>query len=103
MTTNDTTAVRGWIETWARFGHVARGIVYILVGLLALQAARGGEEPTGAEGAVAEAGEFSGVLLWLIVVGIAGYATWRFAEAFTDPERLGSDASGLRKRAARFG
>ncbi len=100
----ETAEVRAWIERWARFGHVARGVVYVLIGVLALQEALGiGGETTGPKGAVAEAGQFSRLLLWLIVAGIAGYATWRFVEAIFDPARLGRDLVGLRKRAARFG
>lgn len=100
----ETKEVRAWIERWARFGHVARGVVYVLIGVLALQEALGaGGETTGPAGAVAEAGQFSRPLLWLIVLGIAGYATWRFVEAIFDPAHLGRDLVGLRKRTARFG
>jgi hypothetical protein len=100
----ETAEVRAWIERWARFGHVARGVVYILVGGMALLEALGtGGETTGPQGAVAEVGQFSRPLLGLIAVGIAGYATWRFVEAFFDPAHLGRDVRGLRKRAARLG
>jgi Domain of Unknown Function (DUF1206) len=100
----ETTEVRAWIERWARFGHVARGVVYVLIGVLALMEALGtGGETTGPSGAVAEAGQFSRLVLWLIVAGLAGYATWRFVEAIFDPAHLGRSLRGLRKRTARFG
>ncbi len=39
-----------WIEKLARLGYAAKGVVYILVGLLALQAARGGQQATDSGG-----------------------------------------------------
>jgi uncharacterized membrane protein YidH (DUF202 family) len=97
-------------EWWARFGFVARGVVYLIVGFIALQIAwaeRPGTEASkdGALRAIAER-PFSGVLLVVLAVGLAGYAAWRFSEALwgkrdeTDEhkrtlKRLGSAAKGL--------
>jgi hypothetical protein len=74
-----------WADGLARWGFCARGVVYIVVGLLALQVAAGGGGGTEAnkEGALREISErpFSGVLLTVLAVGLAGYAFWRLTEA----------------------
>jgi hypothetical protein len=68
----------------ARGGLVARGVVYVLVGSLAMRIAfgQGGKEAdrTGALQTVAKS-PGGGVLLWLIAAGFAGLALWRYAEA----------------------
>lgn len=69
----------------ARLGFTARGVVYVLIGLLALAIAFGKRAPaadrTGALQAVA-AEPLGKALLWLLVVGFAAMALWRFAQAF---------------------
>ncbi len=45
---------------------------------------------------------FGQFLLGLMTLGLAGYALWRFIEAFLDPENEGSDAKGLGKRLGYF-
>ncbi|MGV3759697.1 MAG: DUF1206 domain-containing protein [Actinomycetota bacterium] len=97
-------------EWWARAGFVARGYVYLNVGVIALQiawAVRADTEASkdGALRAIAEQ-PFAGVLLTVLAVALAGYALWRFSEALwgkrdeTDEhkrtlKRLGSAAKGL--------
>lgn len=97
-------------EWWARFGFAARGVVYVVVGVIALQIAWAERPDTeaskdGALRAIAER-PLSGVLLTVVAVGAAGYAAWRFSEALwgkrdeTDEhkrtlKRLGSAAKGL--------
>lgn len=90
-----------WVERLARFGYAARGVVYAVVGLLALQAAfagGGSGQTTGAEGAIQKIAEQSRVLLVLVAIGLAGYALWRFVQAFLDPDRKGTEPKGLAKR-----
>ena len=74
-----------WVDWGARLGLTARGVVYLLIGLIALQVARGGGEGEQAnkEGALREIAERSwgGVLLVVLAVGLAGYALWRATEA----------------------
>ncbi|MEO3786016.1 DUF1206 domain-containing protein [Actinocorallia sp. B10E7] len=68
----------------ARLGLAARGVLYMLTGLLALRIAFGsGEEEADSSGAVQTLADEPGgeVLLWLVVVGLAGLALWRLAEA----------------------
>jgi hypothetical protein len=93
-----------WVERLARFGLAARGIVYAVIGLLAVQAAFFGRgKTTDTRGAIQAIGEQSRALLALVAVGLLGYALWRFVQALLDPERKGSDAKGLAKRAAMAG
>jgi hypothetical protein len=73
-----------WLEWLARGGFVARGVIYMLIGVLATQIGlgTGGKEAdrTGALHAIAARPGGTGVL-WLLAVGFAGMALWRLAEA----------------------
>lgn len=92
---------KDWIERGARIGYAAKGVVYTIIGVLALQAAFGtGGETTGSQGAIYEIAEapFGQVLLILIAVGLLGYAAWRLVQAAVDPEHKGDDAKGVAKR-----
>jgi hypothetical protein len=94
-----------WIERLARLGYAAKGVVYTLVGLLALQTALGrGGELTDSGGAFRTILQqpFGRILLAIIALGLVGYAAWRFAGAFLDAEGKGSDASGLGIRTGYF-
>ncbi|HXF30520.1 MAG TPA: DUF1206 domain-containing protein [Solirubrobacterales bacterium] len=71
----------GWL---ARAGLLARGVVYFVIGLLALELALGeGGKTTDQQGAMkAIAGQSYGkVLLVLLAIGLAGYAIWRLTRA----------------------
>lgn len=73
-----------WLEWLARAGFVARGVIYLLVGLLAVQIGLGvgGKEAdrTGALHAIVRQPGGTAVL-WLLAAGFAGMALWRLAEA----------------------
>lgn len=91
-----------WVESLARAGYAAKGVVYMLIGFLALQAAMtGAGKTTDSEGALATVVQrpFGSFLLGLIGVGLAGYALWRFVQAGLDVENEGSDAKGMATRA----
>lgn len=68
----------------ARAGLAARGVMYVLVGLLAVQIAfgQGGHhaDRSGAVRLVART-PFGTVALWLLVIGFGGMALWRLSEA----------------------
>lgn len=96
-----------WIEFLARAGYAAKGVVYTLVGGLALLAAVGrGGGTEGSKGALGTLLDHTGgkVLLAVIAVGLVGYALWCFVRAIWDPERDGSGegAKGFAKRAFTF-
>ena len=72
------------LERLARAGLVARGVVYGLIGILAIKVAFGsGGETTDQQGALKTiAGQpFGKVLLILVAIGLAGYALWRLVRA----------------------
>jgi uncharacterized protein DUF1206 len=90
-----------WIERLARIGYVAYGIVYMLVGALAVRAAfGGGGKTTGQEGALRQVllAPLGRVLLGVIVIGLLAYAVWRLIQGILDPENEGSDAKGIARR-----
>jgi hypothetical protein len=68
----------------ARAGLGARGVIYALVGAIAIQIAPGTSHPladnSGAVRLVA-ATPFGSVLLWLLAVGFVGLTLWRLSEA----------------------
>lgn len=93
------------IEGLARLGYAAKGVVYVLIGWLAVQAALGvGGRTTGSRGALLEilSRPFGRVALGVVAVGLAGYALWRFVQCFNDPDREGSSLHGLLVRAGQL-
>jgi len=94
---------RNTIERIARFGYGARGIVYIVVGALALLAASGQGGRAGDSKDALRAvlsGPFGAVLVGVIALGLAGFALWRLVEGVTDADRRGTSAKGLAVRGA---
>ncbi|NEQ20548.1 MAG: DUF1206 domain-containing protein [Microcoleus sp. SIO2G3] len=98
-----------WIERFARFGYAAKGMVYIIVGLLAIEVALGlGGKVTDSEGALQAImiQPFGKVLLLGIAFGLVGYVLGCLVQAIVDPatqetdtqrvvQRLGYALSGL--------
>jgi len=95
-------------EWLARAGFIARGVIYGLIGILALQLAFGGgsSHKASQQGALQTiaAQPFGKVLLILVAIGLAGYSLWRFVHALIGHgpersdstfERLAALASGL--------
>lgn len=90
------------LEPLARAGFAVKGVVYLLLGVLALMAALGaGGRITNAEGALASllARPFGRIAVGALAIGLAIYAGWRFLEAFADANRVGRDGKGLADRA----
>ncbi|WP_421378595.1 DUF1206 domain-containing protein [Bacillus salacetis] len=87
-----------WVKGLGRMGYVAKGSVYLLIGILALMAAIGiGGQTTGTKGALASIATkpFGEVILWILAIGLAGYVIWKIVEAITDPQNKGHDAKGI--------
>ena len=98
--------VSPWIDGLARAGYVAKGVVYVVIGVLAIKAATGtGGKTTGTSGAFQSLGTnpFGKVLLVLLAAGLVGYALWKLVQGVMDPEDKGSDFTGVIRRAAYAG
>jgi hypothetical protein len=68
----------------ARLGLAARATIYLLIGWIALLLAAGKRHPEADQrGAMQEVVRHNGgyVLLWVIAIGLSGYALWRWSEA----------------------
>ncbi|MYX75789.1 DUF1206 domain-containing protein [Streptomyces sp. SID3915] len=95
------------VDMGARAGFVARGVIYLLVGLLAARIAFAGGSGKQADrgGAIAEIAEqpFGKVLLWALGIALVGMALWRLSEAlFGQAGPDGRDASKRAVAAGRF-
>jgi len=91
----------GWL---ARTGLAARGVVYLLIGILALLLARGASgKHVDQKGALAEllTHAYGGVLVSVLAFGFFGYALWRLAEAAFGVTGEGRKTSARVKSAAR--
>jgi len=110
---SDTIAAKGrragkspWVERLGRLGLVAKGVIYAVIGLLAVQVARGGrEESPDKDGALRTIAEqpFGKGLLVLLAAGLAAYALWRLAQGVLDRDNEGEGPKGLVKRAGALG
>jgi hypothetical protein len=94
-----------WIVRAGRFGLASKGVVYAIVGWLALQAARHGQQPTDQRGALHNLlhQRFGTVLLGFLCVGLIAYMVWRLVQAMTNPENEPNDLKGWSTRAFRLG
>ena len=83
------------LETLTRLGFAARGVMYVLIGLLALRSGRT-EDGAGALEYLSSGG--GKLLLGLMALGFVAYGLWRLADAFLDSEGHGSDGKGMAMR-----
>lgn len=94
-------------EWLSRAGFVARGLIYGIIGILAIKLALGaGGKTTNQQGALETIARqpFGKVLLILVAIGLAGYALWRLLRALLGHgpedsdstfERVAAFASGI--------
>ena len=94
-------------EWLSRAGFVARGLIYGIIGILAIKLALGaGGKTTNQQGALETIARqpFGKVLLVLVAIGLAGYALWRLLRALLGHgpedsdstfERVAAFASGI--------
>jgi hypothetical protein len=94
-------------EALARAGFAARGVIYGIIGILAIKLAVGaGGKTTNQTGALKTIAHqpFGKVLLILVAIGLGGYALWRFIHALlghgpeksdSTSERIAALASGV--------
>jgi hypothetical protein len=87
----------GKLEMFTRAGFAARGVMYGLIGWLAL---RSGRAEDGA-GALATLDSGTGrIALALMALGFAGYGIWRLSEAAVDTQGYGTGPKGVALRIA---
>jgi hypothetical protein len=90
------------LELLERLGYVVRGVLYIVMGVLALRLVL--DQPAGQ--AVSLTGSlvfltgnpFGKLVLLVAVVGLAAYSAWGLVRAIFDPLHRGSDPSGYMAR-----
>lgn len=88
-------------EWLARAGYAARGVVYILVGGMALLSTLGGGEADSRSALeLVLDTPFGAIWLGLIGIGLIGFIVWRLAQAFLNADQHETDAKGLVIRAA---
>lgn len=84
--------------TLVRLGFAARGLTYMLLGWLAIAAAKRVDEGNEAVFAMLIDWSFGTVLLAAIAVGLLAYALFKLASAVADIQHHGSDKEGLAER-----
>jgi hypothetical protein len=92
---------QNWLARLARAGMVAQGVMYVLVGGLAIELALGlGGKTTDQRGALHTlADEWYGLgALLALAAGFAGYALWRFAVALLGEKIESEEDVGVAKR-----
>lgn len=80
------------LETFTRIGFAARGVLYLLIGYLAMEAGRA----TGSRGVMQSLGDggLSQVALGVIGLGLLAYGAWRLMDGIQDLEGAGDGAKG---------
>ena len=89
-------------EMAARMGYVARGVVYLSIGLIALLAAAGvAPHPRGALGALEAWSHWplGNGLLWVTGLGLYGFAGWRALQSVFDADDQGTTPMAWANRA----
>ncbi len=92
-----------WVDSFARIGYLAKGVIYLTIAGLAVNQAMGsgGDSPDAKSALAAFAGHPLGwVVLILLMVGLVCYVVWRVVSTFAP---MGGDKSGLEKLAERAG
>lgn len=102
-TSKHTPSASGWKRKFFVYGHIAKGVVYALIGGLAVAAViQGAQNPQGMKDVIRwlQDQPFGQILLVLMAVGLLSYCAWRWIKAIDDPGNEGSDAKGIAKRTA---
>src|SRR5712664_1460305 len=92
------TRTRSWLEIVARTGYTAVGVVYLLLGGLALRLALGtSRHAPDPQSAILEVGStlYGRVFLGVLAVGLVAFTMWRVVETIVNPEHAGSGWKSL--------
>jgi len=81
-----------------RLGYAARGVVYVVLGYLALTTASEAQDGGDAVFDLLRGVPLGTVVLWLMALGLLAYAIFKFISAIGDVQHHGSDPKGLMKR-----
>lgn len=95
------------IKKLARFGFYVKGVLFIVIGILAVLVAtgsRGGKlaDPTGALATIAQK-PYGKFLLILFIVGAVGHAVWNILRGLADVDDAGKNWQGILKRSVAAG
>jgi len=89
--------------TWlVRLGFAARGMVYVLLGYLALRTSGAAKEGASSVFDYLQEVPFGTAILWLAAIGLLAYAAFRLLSAFADIQNKGDSQKGLLSRFADF-
>lgn len=90
----------GWVPPIARLGYAAKGVVFALVGWIAIRAAMAAGDAGGTTEALASLTDERGgqLMLMVIAIGLLAHVIWRAVQALLDPERAGTDAKRIAVR-----
>lgn len=90
-----------WTMPVMRAGYAGRGLIYVIVAVLALLAIWRGATPGGTSEALQaiETAAWGVLLLSLAALGLVAYALWRVVAAIWDLEDHGGGAAGMAARA----
>lgn len=88
----------------ARTGYAARGVIYLIIGIFALLAARDSSNPKDSHSSLTAllSQPFGHALVGLVVAGLLAFAGWRVLQATRDVDNHGSELKGLVIRAGLF-
>ena len=91
-----------WEQRFFFFGHIAKGVVYVLLGGLAVAAVIGasGSGPGGFQEVIRwiQDQPFGQILLVLLAIGLLCYCAWRWTKAIYDLGHDGDNKKGIAKR-----
>jgi hypothetical protein len=90
-----------WVELLERVGFIARGVLYLVMGALALGLALSvGGKATDQSGSLATlaGGTFGKLLLLVFAMSLAAYSLWGFVRAIFDPLHRGDHPAGIAER-----
>ena len=93
------------MKWFARLGYGARGLIYLVIGGLAIMSAIGvGGSTVDSRGAIQKVmlQPLGQTMLVVLVVGLLGYVSWRLIQAIKDTDQHGTSVKGLAVRGGLF-